>query len=99
MLDREVLLKVRLAEEVVEIPGLGEVLVRALSRSELHTVRAIRDDADRDAYVLARAIVAPALTDDDARALGLASPGNELDPVFEAVNRLSDAGEGATKSV
>lgn len=100
MIDKERLLKPRLAETIVEIPGLGQVRVRALSRVELHMLRGWSDTSESaDVWVLARALVEPEITEAEALAALKASPGNELDPVFAAVNEMSDRGLGATKSL
>lgn len=100
MLDKQYLLKPRLAEEVVDLPGLGEVRVRALSRSELHRLQSSRlTTEEADVLVLSLALVEPALTEEEAREVCQASPGKELDPIFDVVTRLTGGAEGATKSV
>lgn len=99
--DRELLLKVRLAEEAVEIPGVGEVRVRALSRAELmemHEGRDGRGQVGTEVFCLVRGLVAPALSEDDVRELLAGSPGGELQPVVDAIMRLSGMTEGAQKS-
>lgn len=101
MIDREQLLKPRLPEETVEIPGVGEVRVRALSREEVMGLQEERDkrgQAGTEAFCLSRGIVEPELSEEDARALLRASAGAELQPVVDTILRLSGLTEGAQKS-
>lgn len=101
MMDKAVLLKPRLTEEVVEIPGLGEVRVRALSRAEvmdLQEGRERRGQLGTEAWCLAVGLVDPVLTEEEATELLQASPGAELQPVVDAVFRLSGLSEVAPDS-
>jgi hypothetical protein len=65
--DKDLLLKPRLAEADVEIPDVGTVRVRALSRAEVLLVRKATDNADSidgpRALVLERKMLATALLD------------------------------------
>lgn len=101
IVDLEVLLKSRLPEAVVAIANVGEVRVRALSRSEVMELQEKRDargPVGTEVYCLVRGIVEPALSEADARALLDASAGAELQPVVDAIMRLSGLTEGAQKS-
>lgn len=101
MIDRDVLLKARLPEETVELPGVGEVRVRALSRAEVIDLQENRDKRGQvgtEVFCLARGIVDPALSEEDARQLLDVSAGAELQPAVDAIMRLSGLTEGAQKS-
>lgn len=101
MLDREQLLKPRLPEETVEIDGVGEVRVRGLSRGEVIDLQAGREErgmAGTEVFCLSNGLLEPELTEDDARALLEGSPAGELQPVVDAIMRLSGLTEGAQKS-
>jgi hypothetical protein len=95
---KELLFKSRLAEDDVQIPGVGTVRVRALSRAEVLLVRKATDlagDVDGPrALVLERKMVAaamvhPPLTEAEVGRWQNASAAGELEPVTEAIQRLS----------
>lgn len=95
---KELLFKSRLAEADVTIPGVGIVRVRALSRAEVLLVRKATDlagDVDGPrALVLERKMVAaamvdPVLTESEVGRWQAASAAGELEPVSEAIQRLS----------
>lgn len=97
-MDKELLFKPRLAEEDVNIPGVGTVRVRALSRAEVLMVRKATDlagdvDGPRalvlERKMLAAAMVEPALTESEVGRWQQASAAGELEPVTEAIQRLS----------
>lgn len=98
MIDREALLKSRLAEEVVAIAGVGEVRIRSLSGSEVTRIREFKDDvAAGEEYVLTRAVIDPVLTPPDVRAWREAAGHLELAAVLTAIFELSGLGEEALK--
>lgn len=105
MIDKAVLLKARLTEETVALPGLGEVRVRALSRAEVMEMqegRERRGQLGTEAWCLSLAMVDPELTEEEAKELLWASPGAELQPVIDAMFRLSglsEVGSDAQKSL
>lgn len=99
------LLANRLPVEPVDVPGVGTVQVRGMSRKEVGAaIDAARDgDGEIDnvrlevAY-LVTAMVEPALTEDEA-ALWHATGGmDELQPVLDKVMALSGLGKAAAKS-
>lgn len=101
MLDKEALIANRVADrtEEVEIPGLGSVRIRALSRAEL--MMANRHDGDTlkwEQFTLSRAMVEPTMTESDVAAWQRASMADEINVVSMAVNKLSGIGQGADKS-
>lgn len=94
--DKAVLLKARIGEDLVEIPGVGEVRVRALSRAEVLAMGS--DKKAAEIFCLSRGIVEPELTEAEAGQLLEATPGGELQVVVDAIMRLSGLTEGAQKS-
>lgn len=104
-MDKDLLLKPRIAEEDVEIPGVGAVRVRALTRAEVMSMRKSVADEDPDGpralaierKMLAQAMVDPAMSEDDVAAWQSASPAGELDRVVAAVQRMSGMDDGAAK--
>lgn len=96
MIDKTVLLKSRLSERVVEILGLGEVRVRALSRAEVMDMqegRERRGQLGTEAWCLAVGLVEPELSEEEATELLQHSPGAELQPVVDAIFELSGLSE------
>jgi hypothetical protein len=97
-LDKELLFKPRLAEDDVQIPGVGSVRVRALSRSEVLLVRKATDLAGDvpapralvlERKMIATAMVDPVLTESEVGRWQNASAAGELEPVTDAIQRLS----------
>lgn len=106
-MDKELLLKPRLAEEDLEIPGVGVVRLRALSRAEAVEARERNrtgdepGDVDVDAYeadMIAMALVDPAMTAEEVARWGEVAPAGEWVLVVEKVRELSGTGEEAAKS-
>jgi hypothetical protein len=96
--DKDLLFKPRLAEADVEIPGVGTVRVRALSRAEVLLVRKATDlagdvDGPRalvlERKMIATAMVDPVLTESEVGRWQNASAAGELEPVTDAIQRLS----------
>jgi len=104
--DKESLLKPRLGEATVDIPGVGTVRVRALTRGEVMVVRKATDTEQMDGpralvlerKLLAKAMVDPPLTEDEVGRWQEVSAAGELEPVVAAVQELSGLVEGAPKS-
>ena len=97
-MDKDLLLKPRLAEDDVEIPGVGTVRVRALSRAEVLMVRKATDNADSvdgprvlvlERKMLAAAMVDPVLSEAEVGAWQQVSAAGELDTVMTVIQRLS----------
>lgn len=96
--DKELLFKPRLAEADVEIPGLGAVRVRALSRSEVMSLKAVATDVEAvDRRMLFLGMVDPKLTEDEVVRWYAASPAGEIEPVTLKITELSGMTEGAAK--
>lgn len=89
-IDKEKLLANRLKTETVSIPDVGEVVVRALTRAEAFqfTDKDLQPD-DMERRLLAAALVDPELTTDEVAAWHSAASAAEVQPVVEAIVRLS----------
>lgn len=99
MIDKETLLKPRLAEREVDIPGLGSVRVRAMSRAEALGMRNLPpgDVVAAERYMLRHGLVEPALTPEEIEQWQEISPGKELDYVVDAIAELSGVKEDAPR--
>jgi len=112
--DKEALFTPRLPEDDVEVPGVGTVRVRALSRLEaMHVQAASEDVAEADRRVIAQGLVDPALVIPglrhradgkpceacaDAKRWQDATTAQELEPVTDRIAELSGMKEGADKA-
>lgn len=96
MIDRDALVKSRLAERVVAIPGVGEVRIRSLSGKEVAQIPGFKDDVEAgEEFVLCRAVVDPVLTPPDVRAWREAASHAELATVLTEIFDLSGLGDQA----
>ena len=107
-MDKDLLLKPRLAEDDIEIPGVGTVRVRALSRAEVLLVRKATDNADSidgprvlvlERKMLAAAMVDPVLTEAEVGRWQQASAAGELEPVTTRIQQLSGLLPESAKAV
>ncbi|GAA4681371.1 hypothetical protein [Phytohabitans rumicis] len=100
------LLKPRLSEAEVEVPGVGTVRMRALSRAEVLMVRKATDDENIDGpralalerKMLATAFLDPVLTEAEVGQWQKASAAGELEHVSRKIQELSGMLEGADKA-
>lgn len=83
------LLKPRLPEAEVEIPDIGTVRVRGLSRAESMVIQGMNGLEETERKILHFGMVDPAMTEDEAGEWQNASPGAELEPVVEKIAALS----------
>jgi hypothetical protein len=99
MVDKEALFKPRLPEADVEVPGIGTVRVRGLSRAEALEVSKIVGSgaAMIERKALAMAMLDPKMTEGEIRQWQDAASSGELNAVFEKVNELSGTTEEAAK--
>lgn len=97
-MDKELLLKGRLTEADVDIPGLGTVRVRGLSRAEVMAISELSGETLIERKVLHFAMVDPPLTEEEVSEWRSASPLEEITPVLAKVLALSGMTEGAAKS-
>ncbi|MDG4809941.1 hypothetical protein O7634_24585 [Micromonospora sp. WMMD1120] len=101
-IDKAALLQPRLTEQDVELPGLGTVRIRALTRAEvLRISKAMSDSkanpADVEALSLSTALVDPELTEDEVRQWALVAPFGEIETLNLAINELSGIAGRADK--
>lgn len=97
-IDKAKLLEAReLPEEEVDLPNVGKVIVRALTRGE---VLGAKDNTGVvvEHKVLCKAMVDPTISEAEARRWMAAAPAGEFNLVMETVRRLSGLDEGAAKS-
>ncbi len=98
-MDKKALLTERLPRADVEIPGVGTVTVRGISRYELQLAgKGTEDSGLIERRLLAMAIVDPELTESDIEAWQKCAPAGELKPVVDRFRELSGLNEGAQKS-
>lgn len=97
-MDKANLLKPRLSEGTVDIPGVGEVRVRGLSRHEvMFDVNKAKGAGAVERRILALGMVDPEMTEDDVAEWMKVTHAGELEPVVEKISELSGLGEGADK--
>lgn len=98
MIDRESLLKSRLAERVVSIPGVGDVRIRSLSGKEVAQLPAYREDTEGgEDFALTRGVVDPPLTVEDVHAWRESATHGELVLVLSEIFDLSGLGDDSLK--
>jgi hypothetical protein len=101
VLSREEILAKRTKVQTVTIPDVGDVKVRALTREE---VLGIHGEGEMDVSameqkLIAVALVEPQLSAEDVAEWYSSAPAGELNPVTEAITKLSGLSVDAAKSV
>lgn len=93
------LFKARLPEEEVDVPGVGTVRIRALSRAEAMKLRKMSSASVEviERKLIALAMVDPVLTEDEVGKWQEASTAGELEVVSTRVSEISGMTEGAAK--
>lgn len=84
-------------EEPVELPDLGTVVVRGLSRAEARIVQDIEDESASERKMIALGMIAPQLTEDEVGVWQSVSDAMEMEPVVNAITRLSGLARDAGK--
>lgn len=97
-MDKELLFKARLAEEDYDLPGVGTLRIRALSRSEALKVKSAGDLRTQEAQILAWGIVDPLLTVAEVNRWLDAAPAGELQEISARIAVLSGMLEDAPKN-
>lgn len=97
-MDKDLLFARRLAEEDIDIPGVGTVRVRALSRGEVLRAQGAKGVGAMERVMVSTALIDPALTEDEVKRWQEASPAGELEPVTRVIQRLSGMEAGADKA-
>lgn len=98
--DKETLFKPRLPEADVEVPGIGIVRVRGLSRTEVLSIQQ-KDTSAPGAFervLLAYALMDPELTEGEVGEWQAASIAGELEPVTAKVTELSGLSKDSAKN-
>lgn len=98
MIDREAFLKHRLGERTVELPGVGMVRVRGLSREEAFSLKKEADVEAMERKLVEIAMVEPKLSADDVAEWYAHAPAGEIDLIVGPIQELSALNEGAPKS-
>jgi hypothetical protein len=89
-LDRDALLAERFGVEDVEIPGVGTVQVRPLSRAEALEIQGVElPAAVMEQRLISKAMVSPKLSEEDVATWQRNSAAGEMEPIGEAIMRLS----------
>lgn len=86
-------------EADVEVPGIGTVRVRGLSRLEAMHMQAAKDGPARDRRLIALGMVNPAMTEAEAGQWQRASTAAELEPVTKKMQELSGMLADSAKEV
>lgn len=85
-------------EDDVEVPGIGTVRVRGLSRAEVILLQSTKGGpAVMEQRTVAMGMVDPVMTEDDVKHWQRISDGSELDPVTKRIGQLSGMMPGADK--
>jgi hypothetical protein len=98
-MDKSALTTPRVPTGEVEIPGVGTITIRGLTRFELLLAGKTsgEDSVVMERKMLAFAMVDPEMSEKDAEEWQKASPAGELAPVVAKVNELSGIGHEAQK--
>lgn len=88
-MDKDLLFKPRVPEDDVEIPGVGTVRVRGLTRAEAVMVSETKGAAATERKTLALGLVDPVLTEAEAGQWQKASTAGELQKVSLRIAELS----------
>jgi hypothetical protein len=97
--DKEALLRRRMPEADVELPGVGTIRVRGLTRAEVMAGKqAGSDPATLERHMLVVGIVDPPLTADEVAQWYDSSPAGEIEPVSTRIAELSGLLEDSSKA-
>lgn len=89
-MDKKDLLKRRCPEADVELPGVGTVRVRGLTRAEVKTIgEGVNDGKDMEAQALSWALVDPQLTVEEVQQLFEVAGFAEIQLLNQTINELS----------
>lgn len=91
------LLKPRLDEGKVAVPGIGEVRIRALSREESLLLHDQKTVLLQERFILRYGVIDPELSFQEVEKWQKASPAGELEAVTTAISRLSGMSEEAER--
>lgn len=91
------LLKPRVPEGTVDIPGLGTIRVRGLSRGEVFMTQQAKGAEAMERKVLALGMLDPVMTEDEVRQWQRSSPAGEMEPVTDKIRELSGLADTSEK--
>jgi hypothetical protein len=98
-MDKDAFLKVRLPERSVEIPGVGTVRVRGLTRAEAVEAKRAGDDvAALEQKIIFFGLVDPPLSESEVESWYSSAPAGEVDLIVNTIVDISALEEGAPKS-
>lgn len=96
--DKEALFRPRCPEADVELPGVGTVRVRGLTRAQIVEIaKKSNNGEDMEARSLSWALVDPQLTEDEVRQWIAVAPFGEIEQLSQRVNQLSGIAGRADK--
>jgi hypothetical protein len=87
-----------LPEDDVEVPNMGPVRVRGLSREEVFECQKAKGTQAHERKILHLGMIDPPMTEGQAGVWQKVSPGGEIEPVVDKIRELSGLDEGADKS-
>lgn len=97
--NKEALLKAKFGIEEVEVPGVGTVEIRPLSRSEaLALYGKEMDVAEMERQLISKAMTNPSLTEDEVKEWQDVAPAGQIQPVIEAIVTASGMEQHAAKA-
>jgi len=96
-MDKELLFKPRLPEADVDVPGVGTVRVRGLSRAEAMHVQDAKGTEARERRLVALGMVDPELTEAEVGRWQKASAAAEMEPVTDRITELSGLADESAK--
>lgn len=97
-LTRDEILARKTGRGTVELPGGGTVEIRGLSHAEVIEGQTITDLNERNCFMVAHALVDPAMTIEDVIEWSREGAAGDITTVCEHVQVLSRLTEGAGKS-
>ncbi len=97
-MDKRELLKSRLNTAEIDVPGVGTIQVRGLSRSEVLDLGNVDGVLLVERKTLFYGLVDPKLTEDEVAEWQSLTTGSELNPIVETIIELSGLGSGAVKT-
>lgn len=99
-IDKGALLQKRLKQREVEIPDMGTVTVRSLSRAEAQKVHGVgMDPGELERKMIAIAMVEPTMTEDEVGTWQEAADVGELSLVVNAIIEMSGMEVATPKEV
>jgi hypothetical protein len=96
--DKNTLLSQKFGTRDVEIPGVGTVTIRALTRGEALKIQGDEMVAEiMECRLIALAMVDPQMTEEEIQEWQDASPAGQMQPVIQAILEASGMSEEVTK--